>query len=101
MLEISPSPCLWILKTWILLRRGAQQMLHSSRFSNESGVFPAKLAPDRNPDLQIGVLRENVLMPGNIVRALAEYLREHGGKALAALLPHLDEGGAVLGRRYG
>jgi hypothetical protein len=34
-------------------------------------------------------------------RAVTGYLREHDRAALAALLPHLDGIGAVLGRRYG
>lgn len=35
------------------------------------------------------------------MKALAEYLREHDKPALAALLPHLDALGAILGKRYG
>jgi hypothetical protein len=35
------------------------------------------------------------------LKVIADTLRGRDGKALAALLPHLDEIGAVLGRRYG
>jgi transposase-like protein len=35
------------------------------------------------------------------LKVLAEYLREHDKPALAALLPHLDGVGAILGKRYG